>query len=101
MLRIADQHDERRKAEPGADPGVFGRDRGLALRAPDAKQLYEWTKRTLCDQEYASLGREGKGLVRRYIAKITGRSRAQVTRMIRQYPDRGNHSGRAGPWEAF
>jgi predicted DNA-binding transcriptional regulator AlpA len=40
-------------------------------------------------QEYAQLGRDGKGLVRRYLSKMTGLSRAQVTRLIRQYSDCG------------
>jgi hypothetical protein len=37
-------------------------------------ELYEWVGRTLVEQEYAKLGREGKGLVRRYIAQMTGLS---------------------------
>ena len=73
----------------------------MALSAPDAGQLYEWTKRTLCEQEYAALGREGKGLVRRFIVKVTGRSRAQVTRMIRQYLDRGTIQSARGRGRRF
>jgi hypothetical protein len=38
-----------------------------------------------CEQEYMSLSRGGKGVVKRYIGKVTGLSRAQVTRLICQY----------------
>jgi transposase InsO family protein len=45
-------------------------------------EVYIWVERTLVRHEYASLGRVGKGLVRRYVARMTGLSRAQVTRLI-------------------
>ena len=61
----------------------------LRFEASDRRELYEWVERTLVEQEYGSLGREGKGLVRRYLAKMTGLSRAQVTRLIGQYRERG------------
>ena len=54
----------------------------VGFKAANRRELYEWTERTLCAQEYASLARSDKGLVRRYIAKVTGLSRAQVTRLI-------------------
>ena len=55
----------------------------------DRAELYAWVGRTLIEQEYARLGREAKGLVRRYVAKMTGLSRAQVTRLIGQYREHG------------
>jgi transposase len=68
----------------------------LGFRASRMQEVYEWVKTTLCGQEYAALGRTGKGLVRRYIAKMTGRSRAQVTRMISQYMANGTIQSRRG-----
>ena len=35
-------------------------------------EVYDWTERTLVRLEYARLKRDGKGLVRRYIARMTG-----------------------------
>lgn len=35
--------------------------------------------------DYERLGRQSKGLVRRYVAKMTGLSRAQVKRLIGAY----------------
>ena len=46
------------------------------------EEVYGWVERTLVRHQYASLNRSGKGLVRSYIARMTGRSRAQVTRWI-------------------
>jgi predicted DNA-binding transcriptional regulator AlpA len=45
-------------------------------------EVYHWVERTLVRYEYASLARANKGLVRRYVARMTGLSRAQVTRLI-------------------
>jgi transposase InsO family protein len=61
----------------------------VGFQAASRRELYEWTERTLCAQEYAGLGRSGKGLVRQYISKVTGVSRAQVTRLIGQYAESG------------
>jgi hypothetical protein len=46
------------------------------------EEVYMWVERTLVRLEYASLDKPGKGLVRRYICRMTGLSRAQVTRLI-------------------
>lgn len=51
--------------------------------------VYRWTERTLVRLEYASLKRDGKGLVRRYVARMTGLSRAQITRLIAGYAKTG------------
>ena len=60
------------------------------FEAWDQASLYEWVTGTLREQGYSRLGRAGKGLVRRYIAKMTGRSRAQVTRLIGQFTEQGD-----------
>jgi transposase InsO family protein len=61
----------------------------LRFQASDRQERYRWVERILVEQEYGGLGREGKGLVRRYVAKMTGLSRAQVTRLISQYKEQG------------
>jgi transposase InsO family protein len=53
------------------------------------QEVYGWVNRTLIEQEYAGLGREAKGLVRGYLVKMTGLSRAQATRLIGQYVKSG------------
>lgn len=49
------------------------------------EEVYGWVGETLQQQGYRKLGRESKGLLRRYLAKMTGLSRAQVTRLVGQY----------------
>jgi transposase InsO family protein len=49
------------------------------------EEVYAWVERTVVQHQYASLDRPGKGLVRRYLARMTGLSRAQVTRLIAGY----------------
>ena len=57
----------------------------VRFHAEGRADIYAWVDRTLRRQGYSKLGRETKGLVRRYITKMTGLSRAQVTRLIGQF----------------
>ena len=52
-------------------------------------EVYAWVERTLVRHEYARLGRADKGLLRQYLARMTGLSRAQVTRLIRKHRKTG------------
>jgi hypothetical protein len=45
-------------------------------------EVYAWVERTLVRHQYGSLGRADKGVIRQYVARMTGLSRAQVTRLI-------------------
>ena len=65
------------------------------FHSQDREDLYEWVNRTLRQQDYGRLKRGGKGLVRRYIAKMTGLSRAQAARLIRCYQGGGEVKPRA------
>ena len=53
------------------------------------KEIYSWVGATLVDQQYQLLKKAHKGLLRSYLAKMTGLSRAQVMRLIGQYRDKG------------
>jgi hypothetical protein len=46
------------------------------------EEIYEWVEQTLVRLQYASLNKPDKGLVRRYLLRMTGLSRAQGTRLI-------------------
>jgi hypothetical protein len=50
---------------------------------------YGWVEQVLRRHDYSRLGRANKGVVRQYAAKMTGLSRAQVTRLIGQYQKHG------------
>jgi len=52
-------------------------------------EVYLWVEGSLVRHQYTSLGRQEKGLLRRYVARMTGLSRAQVTRLIASYTDTG------------
>jgi hypothetical protein len=52
-------------------------------------EVYGWTEGTLVQHQYGILSRRERGLVRRYVARMTGLSRAQVTRLITSYTDSG------------
>ena len=49
------------------------------------QEVYDWITRLLRRQSYRTEGKVVRGLLRRYVAKMTGRSRAQVTRLIGRY----------------
>lgn len=49
------------------------------------EEIYGWVNETLRQQHYSELGRTSRGVVRSYLGKMTGLSRAQVTRLITQY----------------
>jgi transposase InsO family protein len=53
------------------------------------QQVYGWVERVLVQQQYAHQGKAARGLVRRYIEKMSGLSRAQVTRLIARYSATG------------
>lgn len=59
----------------------------IRFEAQSQREVYAWVGRTLREQSYATLKRKGKGRVRRFIVKMTGLSRAQVTRLIGQYTE--------------
>jgi hypothetical protein len=59
------------------------------FEANNREELYGWVGRTLIEQEYGGQKREAKGVLRRFVGKMTGLSRAQVTRLIGQYLENG------------
>lgn len=61
----------------------------IEFEAAERQEVYDWVMRTLREQEYWKQGRDVKGLLRRYIGKMTGLSRAQVTRLIGRYRQTG------------
>ncbi len=49
------------------------------------QEVYEWITLLLRQQSYRTQGKVARGLLRRYVAKMTGLSRAQMTRLIGRY----------------
>jgi hypothetical protein len=50
-------------------------------------EAYKFIEGVLNNQRYSKLTREARGLVRRFLMKVTGLSRAQVTRLIERWRD--------------
>ena len=68
----------------------------LGFEAPQRGVAYDFIAQTLRRFGYARLGRSDKGLLRRYLGKVTGLSRAQMTRLIKQFRDSGRIRDRRG-----
>ena len=54
---------------------------GIRFEGGNRQQVYGWVEQVLRQQQYQKQGRAARGLLRRYLGKMTGRSRAQVTRL--------------------
>jgi transposase InsO family protein len=57
----------------------------VEFKGRNRAEVYSWVNQALRQQGYQELKRSGRGLVRRYIEKMTGLSRAQITRLITVY----------------
>jgi len=55
----------------------------------DKDERYQWIQRTLIRFNYETAKRHEKGIIIRYLIKISGYSRQQITRLIRQYCNGG------------
>lgn len=62
---------------------------GLEIEAVKREEVYGWMTQTLCEQEYWKQSRPVKGLLRQYLGKMTGLSRAQLTRLLSRYQATG------------
>ena len=62
----------------------------MCFEGETQKQIYRWIEQVLGRQEYHQQSRQARGLIRSYLTKMTGRSRAQVTRLIARYRKSGS-----------
>ena len=51
----------------------------------DRQESYGWLTQMLVKLDYFRLGKRDKGIVQQYLRKVTGYSRQQLTRLIKQY----------------
>ncbi|MFO8163367.1 MAG: hypothetical protein R6T98_02410 [Desulfatiglandales bacterium] len=61
----------------------------IVFNKKSQKEAYSWIEETLSRFQYVILSKKEKGLIRRYLMKITGYSRSQLTRHIHQYRNEG------------
>ena len=57
--------------------------------AGDKRSRYDWVRRTLVKFNYLGCGKADRGVLISYLMKVSGYSRAQVKRLIKQYWDTG------------
>ena len=81
--------DDTRTASLEQIRAFLGGSAEVQFAAEGRDEVYGWIERTLVKHEYASLDKGSKGLVRRYLAHMTGLSRAQITRLIGQQVSTG------------
>jgi transposase InsO family protein len=62
---------------------------GIEFSGLNIKEKYRWTEEVLKKFKYQWLKRNGKGILRRYIEKVTGYSRSQVARLVGRYQESG------------
>ncbi len=62
---------------------------GIRFEGKTREQIYGWVEKVLVHHDYQQQGRRARGLLRRYLEKMTGLSRAQVTRLIERYRQGG------------
>jgi transposase InsO family protein len=73
----------------------------LELHIPERDAAYQWISATLRHFRYAKLPRRHRGLLVRYLCKVTGISRPQITRLIAQFQRTGRLRDRRGPSRPF
>jgi len=59
----------------------------VRFQGRNREEVYGFVNQTLGQQGYGELRRSVRGLVRRYLAKMTGLSRAQITRLVTMYQE--------------
>ena len=60
--------------------------------AGDKQGRYDWVRRTLAKFHYLGCSKADKGVLMRYLMKVSGYSRAQVKRLIKRYRETGKLS---------
>jgi hypothetical protein len=69
--------------------GFLSGTESVDFRIPDRKSRLAWLSKTLSRLEYHRLGKKDKGWIRQYVRRITGFSRAQLSRQIREHRRKG------------
>lgn len=57
----------------------------MKVQYPTKKELYDWLRTTLVGVRYNKLNRKNKGIVKKYLIRVTGYSEVQTKRIINKY----------------
>jgi hypothetical protein len=61
----------------------------VAFRGLARQEVYRWVEKLLRQQQYPKQPKQARGLLLQYLVKMTGRSVAQIVRLIRRYRQTG------------
>ena len=75
--------------EPEAIGAFLEASQKIEFAGQSQEEIYSWVKETLIQQEYFHHGKKLRGVIRAYLEKVTGRSRAQIARLIQRYRQTG------------
>lgn len=67
----------------------LGGSKPLEFEGVSIEERYRWIEKVLVRFSYQRLSKSEKGVIRQYIEKMSGYSRAQVCRLIRKFKQRG------------
>lgn len=65
--------------------GFVSTSENLRFKSESRSELYGWVELVLRLQDYRQQAKAGRGLLRRYVEKMTGLSRSQTTRLIARF----------------
>ena len=68
---------------------------GLEFTGQSRAEVYSWTEQMLVAHEYGQQSKKRRGAIRSCLSKVTGRSMAQITRLIRSYMRTGKVEAKA------
>lgn len=71
------------------------------FQAEGTREVYRWVGDVLQARNYDQLGKADRGLVKRFLEKITGLSRAQLTRLIGRWRREGQWQPKRGQRRRF
>jgi len=57
----------------------------ISFQAENKREMYEWIETTLRESHYRKLTKQPRGIVKKYIQKMTGLKQAQTTKLVRQF----------------
>lgn len=73
----------------------------IEFKVESQPESYSWITGTLIRFGYGQLKKEEKGLIRRYVQKVTGYRKTQTTRLVKQYLAFGKLGARRIPRQKF
>ncbi len=76
------RYGEKSVREPG---GFLDSSEEWEFRGGSSSEIYNWLQKELLEWEYLSRGKKERGVIRKYLEKMTGVSASQMTRLIAQY----------------